>query len=278
MTISARIVADSMNTSGVRITTMELVYPRFIHAELMTHRVFSRNASSSRAIPVKKMLSDVWHNPAEPIHWGANQPGMQANGELEGLKLKLAKFLWRAAGKMACVPVKLMSMIGLHKQVANRILEPWQHIHVVVTSTEWDNFYALRCHSNAQPEMLELAGAMQRVQNLSSPRILISGEWHLPYVSHEDKKEMEIEDAIKVSAARCARVSYLNQRIQRLDPLPAERGPRRPARAARRNRCPARRRHRAASGAGEAATLEGQRAGQSLVRPILQVSGPISQR
>lgn len=210
MTISARIVADSMNTSGVRITTMELVYPRFIHAELMTHRVFSRNASSSRAIPVKKMLSDVWHNPAEPIHWGANQPGMQANGELEGLKLRLAKFLWRAAGKMACVPVKLMSMIGLHKQVANRILEPWQHIHVVVTSTEWDNFYALRCHSNAQPEMRELAEAMQRVQNLSSPRILISGEWHLPYVSHEDKKEMEIEDAIKVSAARCARVSYLN--------------------------------------------------------------------
>lgn len=210
MTISASIVADSVGPTWIRITTMSLVYPRFIHSEFMTHRIFSRNASSSRAIPIKRMLSQVWSDPATPVHWGANMPGMQAEEELSGFKKDLAKFLWKWTGRAVCVPVWLMSKLGLHKQVANRLLEPWQHIHVVVTATEWSNFFRLRCHHMAQPEIRELAESMLRLLSLSTPRQLIAGEWHLPYVDALELKRLSTEEAIKVSAARCCRVSYLN--------------------------------------------------------------------
>lgn len=210
MATSANIVADSIGPSGVRIVTMELIYPRFIHAEFMTHRVFSRNASSSRAIPVKRMLAQVWSNPAMPIHWGANQAGMQADEELQPFRKAAARFLWKAAGRAMCVPVWLMSKIGLHKQVANRLLEPWQHIHVVVTATEWENFFALRCHNMAQPEIKALADAMKTAQAWSRPVDLKVGEWHLPYVNAVERSRLSTDDAIKVSAARCCRVSYLN--------------------------------------------------------------------
>lgn len=210
MTISADIIADSISPLGIRITTMALAYPRFIHAEFMTHRTFSRGASSSRAIPVKRMLSEVWNHPATPIHWGANQAGMQARAELSGIRKSVAASLWKWVGRAVCVPVWLMSKLGLHKQVANRLLEPWQHIHVVVTSTDWDNFYNLRCHPDAQPEIQELAHAMRCAQISSTPRSLQVGEWHLPYVSATDRTTVPIEYQIKISVARCCRVSYMN--------------------------------------------------------------------
>lgn len=210
MTITAKIIADSVNEDGHRITTMELMYPRFIHAELMTHRVFSRNASSSRAIPVKKMLSNVWNEPAMPVHWGKNQAGMQAREELSGWRRSFAKATWKLSGKVMCGVVWTLSKVGLHKQVANRLLEPWQHIHVVCTSTEWENFFALRCHPDAQPEIQELAMAMRSAMEWSTPRLLRYGEWHLPYVNCLERKDLTKEEAIKVSTARCCRVSYLN--------------------------------------------------------------------
>lgn len=210
MTTSANVIADSIGPAGVRILTMELKYPRFIHAEFMTHRAFSRNASSSRAIPVRRMLAQVWSDPATPIHWGANQPGMQADEELPAFRKAVARFLWKVAGRAMCVPVWLMSALGLHKQVANRLLEPWQYIHVVVTATEWDNFFALRCHHMAQPEIKALADAIKMAQAWSTPWELRAGEWHLPYVNAIERDRLSTEDAIKVSAARCCRVSYVN--------------------------------------------------------------------
>ena len=116
------------------IATFRLKYWRAIHAELMTHRVFSRNASSSRAIPVKKVISQVWNDPAGPQHWGVNRKGMQAKEQLTGLQLIAVKFLWRLAGKMMCVIALLMMWLKLHRQVANRILEPWQYITVLGVS------------------------------------------------------------------------------------------------------------------------------------------------
>ena len=101
MTIQAKIIEDSISSTGKRITTFQLLYPRFIHAELMTHRVFSRNASSSRAIPVTKMLAMVREDPAMPIHWGRNQPGMQAKEELLLGDRYLAEVLWREAAQKA---------------------------------------------------------------------------------------------------------------------------------------------------------------------------------
>jgi hypothetical protein len=221
MTISAKIIKDSISEVGARITTLQLMYPRFIHAEMLTHRVFSRNASSSRAIPVKKMIEMVRSEPAMPIHWGANQPGMQASEQLVGERLDVAKSAWMMAAKAAADIAETMMETGLHKQVANRILEPFQHIHVIVTATEWHNFFALRAHPDAQPEIQALAVAIREAMDASVPKLLHEGEWHLPYVTDEDFLAIEqhignplnrngvVEMAKKVSAARCARVSYL---------------------------------------------------------------------
>lgn len=208
--IEAKVIEDSINSKGDRITTMQLVYPRFIHSEFMTHRVFSRNASSSRAIPVKKMLEMVRNEPAMPIHWGLNQPGMQANHQLCGTHLENTKELWREAAWAAARVAEAMEAEGAHKQIVNRILEPFQHIHVVVTSTEWDNWFELRDHEDAQPEIRELARQMKIAMENSKPILLQNGQWHLPYVTIDEKLGIEDVQLLRnISAARCCRVSYL---------------------------------------------------------------------
>jgi hypothetical protein len=216
MSIAARVVADSISPKGKRITTFVLTYPRFIHAEFMTHRVFSRNAASSRAIPAKKIRKAVREDPALPIYWGKNQPGMSADEELGGWQLKLVKFLLFTVAMRFMLAINWMcEKLGLHKQIANRYLEPWFNITVVVTSTEWANFYHLRNHKKAQPEIRELAQSMLEAQNQSIPRMLQYGQWHLPFVEDSELVEMELKEALQVSVARCARVSYLNHEGKR---------------------------------------------------------------
>jgi thymidylate synthase ThyX len=208
--IEASVVKDSVSPAGKRITTLQLKYPRFIHSEVMTHRAFSRNASSSRAIPVSAQLKSIKKDMAAPIHWGANKPGMQADKELSRFKIFLAKSLWTLAGRSACFFAGLMNKLGAHKQVVNRITEPFSYISVVLTATEFDNFFALRYHHMAQPEIYELAKKMYQAYSSSTPKQLELGQWHLPYVSEEEVAEMDIEMALKCSVARCARVSYNN--------------------------------------------------------------------
>lgn len=209
MKIEAKIIADSISEAGARITTVQCCYPRFIHSELMTHRAFSRNAMSSRAVPLSKMIEQVDTDPAMPVHWGKNQPGMQAREELDETAKKAAKYLWGTAARKAADMADEMAALGLHKQVANRILEPFQWMHTLITATEWQNFFDLRCHSDAQPEMQALAYAIYRTMQASTPRVLGVGDWHLPYVSVGEQNDSYITDLRKVSAARCARVSYL---------------------------------------------------------------------
>jgi hypothetical protein len=213
MGVEVKIIADSIShPAGKRITTFQLKYQRFFHSELMTHRMLSRNASSSRAIPVAKMLAQVWNDPAMPVYWGSNKAGMQAGTELTGIKKKIAQTLWVGAGRAMCVASWVMMKLGMHKQITNRMLEPWQYISVVVTATEWDNFYALRNHKDAQPEFRELAAAMMGEYWNSTPVALQEGEWHLPYVSEKEIQEAKwlgmYQTLPKLSAARCARVSY----------------------------------------------------------------------
>ncbi len=223
MTIQAKIIEDSISSTGKRITTFQLLYPRFIHAELMTHRVFSRNASSSRAIPVTKMLAMVREDPAMPIHWGRNQPGMQAKEELLLGDRYLAEVLWREAAQKAASVAERMVELGLHKQVANRILEPFQHISVVLTATNLDNWFELRAHPDAQPEIQALAIEMQKALAESIPQELDMGEWHLPYVALDERNDQFFKNnpelLRQVSAARCCRVSYLTHqgRIPSID-------------------------------------------------------------
>jgi thymidylate synthase ThyX len=222
--ISARVIADSCYDSEhwgaptPRITTFVLRYPRFIHSEFMTHRMFSRNASSSRAIPVQKMIDAAMDDPAVPIFWGKNQPGMQAAEELQGPELAKAKQYWLEARNLNVDIVRDLNKIGLHKQIANRLLEPWMHIEVICTATDWDNFYALRTDAAAQPEMRALAVAMLSAHNESIPRKLVDLEdakvitdaWHLPFVTFEERQTLGLVESLKHSVARCARVSYLN--------------------------------------------------------------------
>lgn len=209
MLTGVKVIEHSISPTGQPIVTFQLTYWRAIHAEMMTHRVFSRNASSSRAVPVKRMLSQVWNNPAEPIHWGANKPGMQADEELRGWRRAAVKAIWRISSKVACAAAWAMSKLGLHKQVANRVLEPYQEIHVVLTATDLENFFSLRYHYDAQPEIYVLAGAMQNALRASTPRLLQPGEWHLPYVTDAERAQSTVDVLKQVSAARCCRVSYL---------------------------------------------------------------------
>ena len=197
---SVEIILDSLNPyNGVRLTTMKLVYPRFIHAEFMTHRVFSRNASSSRAIPINKVIEQVKNNPAMPLVWGSNKSGMQAGDELEGFDLLASKEHWLSAMESATHYAKMLSDFGLHKQHVNRILEPFQLIEVLVTATEWDNFFDLRCHEDAQPEIHHLACLMLNAMFYSTP---VEREMHIPFIDDDFAKP------VQRSVARCARVSY----------------------------------------------------------------------
>ena len=213
MTIQAKVIADSIADHGGRITTLQLRYPRFIHAEFLTHRNFSRNASSSRAIPTAKLIEQVRTAPAMPIHWGKNQPGMQAQEELDLEYQQVAENAWLVAAEQAAFIAEKMASTGAHKQLVNRILEPFMHIDVVVTSTTWSNFFALRDHVDAQPEMRALAQAMRRAIEESKPVELDDDQWHTPYVPNQEYARFAVEEGdltpMRISAARCARVSYL---------------------------------------------------------------------
>src|SRR5574343_695621 len=130
MNISAIIVADSIGTNEKRITTMQLKFHRFILPEFNTHRMFSRNASSSRAIPTAKLIKQTRSNPVMPVFWGKNQAGMQAREEM-GLNAKLnAIEEWQNAAINAADSAEYMTKIGCHKQIVNRILEPFLPINV----------------------------------------------------------------------------------------------------------------------------------------------------
>lgn len=207
-TISAQVIEDSLSPEGVRLTTMQLRYPRAIHAEFMTHRVFSRNSSSSRAIPVHRLVQDVQDDPFFPISWGSNQKGMQAGEELKGEDRKIAWTEWEIALDNSIQQAQNLANIGAHKQLVNRILEPFSHINVIVTATDWENFFTLRCHQDAEPHIRLLAQRMRDAQNQSTPRQLSRRDIHVPYLTPEDDVD-DTEQALKVSVARCARVSYL---------------------------------------------------------------------
>lgn len=212
MEIKAEIIAHSKSSvNGKEIVTFELEYPRFIHGELMTHRLFSRNAASSRAIPVAKMIEQVSNSPAVPCHWGKNQPGMQAKEELSGDELYDVKQYWDFAAEKAANYADLMNKKGAHKQIVNRILEPFQMMKTVVTATEFDNFFWLRKHPDAQPEIKMLAEKMWEALKESDPVTLESGDWHTPYFGDGYWLEgcgISLEDALAISSSCCAQVSY----------------------------------------------------------------------
>lgn len=207
MTIQVKIVADSIYGCD-RLTTIVATYPRFIHAELLTHRVFSRNAASSRAIPIAKMMQAVKEDTAMPEVWGKNQPGMQAGNEVDGDTRYMCKEVWWKARDQALELADKLDRFGIHKQIVNRILEPFAHITTIITATEWEGFLKQRAHPAAQPEMQLLAKAIENELRNNEPTRVAEGTWHLPFINDSDVGT--IDELKDMSVARCARVSYLN--------------------------------------------------------------------
>jgi len=201
--ISAKVILDSISESGARLITMELKYPRFVHAELMTHRVFSRNAASSRAIPIRKVIKMVEEDPATPVYWGKNKRGMSPGKEVEDSSEAMKA--WLEARDSAVEHARKLKELGLHKQIVNRLLEPFQYITVICTATQWSNFFALRDHADAQQEIAALAKKMKYAQEMSIP---VERVWHMPYIQNNEM-HLDPTELRKISTARCARVSYL---------------------------------------------------------------------
>lgn len=220
----AKILADSINPSGSRLTTMCITYPRCIHSELMTHRLFSRNSASSRAIPMAKLIKRIEEEPFIPEHWGQNEKGMQASAELPAATQVVARQLWLRTHRMAVRVAKRLDKLGLHKQIGNRILEPWMWITVIVSATNYENFFHLRCHPDAEPHIRKIAVMMRDLYRNSAPLLLEYGQWHLPLTGFPGDEEwrhkhslielapfceFNLPEIVKLSVARCARVSYL---------------------------------------------------------------------
>lgn len=220
MTYSAKIISDS-TADDVRLTTLEVVMPRIILAEFNTHRVFSRNSASSRAIPVERRVKQVAQSPFVPEAFLLNQKGMVAGGALDENSQIEARTIWLdACQEMTRLAAKLAA-VGVHKQWANRLLEPFGWHTVVVTATEWENFFALRTHKDAQPEIQEVARLMKAAMDASKPEPLQIGDWHLPYVTGDELAKYHTEHGkitlIRLSVARCAAVSYERQQLVDLE-------------------------------------------------------------
>lgn len=239
MGFEAKVLADSVSPAAHRLTTIEATFPRFILAEFNTHRVFSRNSASSRAIPVAKQLRRVLDDPYVPIEFGSNKPGMQAGSPLTGAARDAAEAEWLRARddavrhvlgliaspesvagaedlheRLAAVEPSLKDppaeWLNVHKQVANRLLEPFMWHTVIVSATTWENFFNLRCHPDAQPEIRLIATKMRDAIERSVPTRLGPSEWHLPLVGDGEREEASSsEELAKISIGRCARVSYL---------------------------------------------------------------------
>lgn len=234
--IQAKVLADSISLDGQRFTTFEVEAPRIVLAETNTHHAIVKNCSSTRAITIAKAIQQIEENGFEPVYWGKKQTGMSAKEELSGVRLELAGSYWKQAKRNAIRMVEALDGIEAHKQIAGRLLEPFQMVKQVLSATDLDNFFNLRIHPDAQPEILMLAYKMYKALQASTPNRLRVGEWHLPYVEiFQDQNPEEtyyhvwnidttgtetdgycfeqrltLEEAQRISASCCAQVSYRN--------------------------------------------------------------------
>lgn len=244
--IKAEVILASSTANAKTLWTYKIRYPWFIHGECKTHRVLSgfseeglfeliedvglmhdrnlsRNASSNRAVPLAKMLEEVRSDElrAEPVYWGAEQKGMEPGEALTPVEIGTARSYWRTAAMNAAASAEGMAKnVRVHKSLCNRLLMPFTHANVIVTGTEWENFYGLRLDKAADPTMRALAEAMWAAMNEWEPRPLKPGQWHLPFINwlagdgeeimkYSETNGGDVEQlAIKVSVARSARVSY----------------------------------------------------------------------
>lgn len=221
MTYAAKTLADSVSPDGLRLTTFEVTFPRIVLAEFNTHRMLSRNSASSRAIPVEKMLKMVQENSYIPSSWGKNQKGMQAGEELTQAQQRDCRARWLEARDDMVRNAKALLAAGLHKQLTNRLLEPFMWHTCIVTATDWSNLFNLRNNKDAHPDIQKTTALMQELYEGGEPRPLNYSEWHAPLIQEDEWEYFRYETTVvgssdkvwdvirRVSSARCARVSYL---------------------------------------------------------------------
>lgn len=233
--IKVTILADSIERIGNnRITTWQLTFPRFILAEMNTHRILSKNSASSRAIPFNKMVEQVENDPFIPIKWMKDHKGMQGEEFItDERELESCKRAWLRARNNSLADArnlnhhslystegKLTNDVNVTKQLCNRLLEPFLWHTIILTGTEFENFFALRAHPMAEIHLQDLAYKMLDVYNASTPKELKAGQWHIPFGdnitmenlrTHKDEELMEFTDwhKVKIATAKCAQVSYM---------------------------------------------------------------------
>lgn len=225
--MQAQVILASTAAYSPPIYTIRGRLPRCIWPEVLTHRKFGRNARSSRAVPVERMLEEVRTDPFMPWHWGKNQRGMQA-GEDHNEPVLFGPHktndacsrgeAWMVASWQAAKNAQAFMNAGYHKQIVNRLLEPFMWIDVLITATDWDNFLWLRDHSDAEPHLQDWARLAGQAIETAEVQELEPGQWHTPYVEAADFHSLEGEFndgrtpietlAQRVSSARCARISY----------------------------------------------------------------------
>ncbi len=210
MSYECKILLDSIAPCGKRLASFVITFPRVVGIDFNTHRLISKSAASSRAIPTAKRIAAVRADPFVPAEFGRNQKGMSASENLRGWRAVAARMVWRLAARAACVFAWLLDRFGVHKQIANRVLEPYLWHTVIATATDFDNLFALRAAGDADPAFETIARMMVDAYAASTPTPLAAGEWHMPYITAEDRAQFSGEALRKISVGRCARVSYLN--------------------------------------------------------------------
>ncbi len=215
-------VPKHLNSAGyVRLVTILVILPRIVLAELNTHRLFSRNSASSRAIPIEKMIQRVLDNPFIPNRFPRTHKGMQASEwvNTEDVEYPIWKYVWLMARDSAIAIVRLMNSLGISKQLANRLLEPFVMHEVIITASEWENFLSLRTHRDAQDQIRISAEMILEALNTSVPQELLPGQWHMPFGDDFDLEHLDVianefgavsADELRrsITVARCARTSY----------------------------------------------------------------------
>lgn len=221
--ITAEVVQASRYNNKV-VWTLKLKYGLMIHAELLRHKLFSHSVKSNRAIEPHRIRHEVINDPYIPVRFGQNQRGMVAKGESK--YARFARKMWLAARYVACGIHYCFEKIGIHKEITNRLLFPWQWVSQTLTFTEIDNFFNLRLHQAAQPDIQRLAQVIRDCLENAHANDEIEdiglGDYHVPYVNRykngegqvvyrdNDGRELSVEQAIVCSMARCARSSYNN--------------------------------------------------------------------
>jgi hypothetical protein len=182
-------------------------FPNFLANGVVVHN--SRNSASSRAIPFATMLRKLATQPAFPVSWPTEAKGMQGGPNLTDPDIVKARHIWLEALDNAVTAAEKLHQLGVHKSIVNRLLEPFLAHTVIVSATDWQGFWDQRCSPLAQPDIQAAADAMFHAHQASTPEPTQFGGWHLPYVTPAERTTLGDVAARQVSAARCARVSYL---------------------------------------------------------------------